>query len=77
MALRTVPRPLLDSADFLDIASFTYPIVETFHSIQGKAFGAAPQLFLFASPVVMWVAPGATPKFPGIRNVIPKFPLVN
>lgn len=45
MALRTVPRPLLDSADFLDIASFTYPIVETFHSIQGEGFWCGTAAF--------------------------------
>lgn len=38
MAIRTAPQPLIDSAPVLDFASITYPVVETFHSIQGEGF---------------------------------------
>lgn len=38
MAIHTAPRPLSDSVDPLDMASITYPVVETFHSIQGEGF---------------------------------------
>jgi 7-carboxy-7-deazaguanine synthase len=38
MAIPTAPRPLPNSPTLLDFATLTYPVVETFHSIQGEGF---------------------------------------
>lgn len=55
----------------VNLTHCTYPIVETFHSIQGEGAWTGVSAFLFALEGVMFIVLGAIKRNLGTLNVIP------